>query len=267
MRTFGWLRDKPDHRDYKYALQHEFMLPQLTLPKSVDLRSQMSKIEDQGQLGSCVAHATCGALEYLELQTIKSNVIAPINFGSDFQDLSRLFIYYNARALDGTTKHDYGTTVRSAIKAIRSVGVCREALWPYYPQSVFTSPTSTAFSEAKNHKVLYGYRINNQNLVEMKQCLANGFPFIFGFSVYDSFMSHDTARTGIVSLPSKSEDTIGGHAVCCVGYDDTTHSFLIRNSWGADWGIQGYCWMPYLYLTNPDLAADFWTLRKTGPNS
>src|SRR5262249_38413268 len=101
-----------------------------------------------------------------------------------------------------------------------------------------------------------------QNLREMKQCLADGFPFVFGFSVYESFESPQVARTGIMPMPSRSEKLLGGHAVMAVGYDDETDKLFVRNSWGTKWGEKGYFWMPYAYLENPGLARDFWTIRK-----
>ena len=54
---------------------------------------------------------------------------------------------------------------------------------------------------------------------------------------------------------------VGGHAVMAVGYDDSKQQFIIRNSWGTGWGKKGYFRMPYAYLTDPNLADDFWTIR------
>jgi len=62
-------------------------------------------------------------------------------------------------------------------------------------------------------------------------------------------------------MPGPSEKSVGGHAICCVGYDDATQHFIIRNSWGNQWGLQGYFMMPYAYPTNSNLADDFWTIR------
>jgi C1A family cysteine protease len=95
----------------------------------------------------------------------------------------------------------------------------------------------------------------------MKGCLASGYPFVFGFSVYESFESPEVLDTGVVPMPSDGEAQLGGHAVLAVGYDDATARFIIRNSWGTSWGDGGYGYMPYAYLTDSDLAADFWTIR------
>jgi C1A family cysteine protease len=95
----------------------------------------------------------------------------------------------------------------------------------------------------------------------MKGCLASGYPFVFGFTVYSSFEGAKVAQSGIVPMPGSAEKPIGGHAVLAVGYDDDTREFLVRNSWGPGWGIKGYFKMPYAYLTAPKLATDFWTIR------
>ena len=96
----------------------------------------------------------------------------------------------------------------------------------------------------------------------MRSCLAAGFPFVFGFSVYESFESPEVAKTGVVPMPSGNEQLLGGHAVLCVGYDDASARFLVRNSWGTGWGMAGYFTIPYDYLADRDLSDDFWTLRK-----
>lgn len=263
-RKLGWKPDKPDQRDLKYGVHAEMMLPK-TLPNHVDLSPLCSPVENQGHLGSCVAHATCGALEYLELWELRDKTGGPEVFGN-FESLSRLYVYWNARSLDGDTNEDGGTQLRSAILAIRSQGICREKIWPYDESQVFVKPPESAYQEGQGHKVLWGYRINSCSLYEMKQCLAWGYPFIFGIIVYPSFMTDDVAQTGIIPMPG-NEIPEGGHALCAVGYDDAKQSFLVRNSWGSDWGIHGYCWIPYTYLTSQYLASDFWTLRKNSAQS
>jgi len=100
------------------------------------------------------------------------------------------------------------------------------------------------------------------NIQDMKRCLYHGFPFVFGISVYSSFMSDHVASTGIVPMPGPHESLEGGHALTCVGSDDAKMAFLVRNSWGTGWGLEGYCWIPYSYMTNPELASDMYTLRR-----
>lgn len=254
MIKFGWKRDLPDFRDFKYSAHPEFTaLP--PLPPSVDLRAGMSRVENQGNLGSCVAQAVSGILEFLQLTRFLGV------FRDKFEDVSPLFIYWNARTLDGDNQSDSGTYIRTAIKALRTFGVCREVTWPYLEHRVYATPNSDAFTEAAPHKLVGGFRVNNRNLIEMKQCLAHGYPFAFGVGIYSSFMSRDTAETGVVTMPKETERSLGGHAMCCVGYDDEKQAFLVRNSWGDKWGIYGYCWMPYDYLNSTQLCSDCWTIR------
>lgn len=108
------------------------------------------------------------------------------------------------------------------------------------------------------------YQSLDQNLADMKGCLAEGYPFVFGFTVYPSFESPDVASSGMMPMPGGDEKAIGGHAVLAVGYDDTKNMFIVRNSWGTDWGLGGYFYMPYAYLLDDNLADDLWTIRVVG---
>jgi C1A family cysteine protease len=98
----------------------------------------------------------------------------------------------------------------------------------------------------------------------MKGCLASGYPFVFGFTVYESFESQQVAQSGVLSMPAAGETIVGGHAVLAVGYDDSKNAFIIRNSWGDGWGLAGYFYMPYAYLLDNNLSDDFWTIRTVG---
>jgi C1A family cysteine protease len=95
----------------------------------------------------------------------------------------------------------------------------------------------------------------------MRSCLAEGYPFVFGFTVYAAFESDAVAKSGVLHMPGKKEKVKGGHAVMAVGYNDSQKRFLIRNSWDTDWGMKGYFTMPYAYLTDRNLSDDFWTIR------
>ncbi len=121
-------------------------------------------------------------------------------------------------------------------------------------------PPPRCYAEAVKHQAVL-YHSVTQNLADMKGCLAEGYPFVFGFTVYESFQSPVVAQTGIVSMPQQGEAPVGGHAVLAVGYDDGRNVFIVRNSWGTAWGAAGYCFMPYAYLLDDNLATDFWTIR------
>lgn len=242
---YGWLPDLPDRRDFLYAA----IAPKVArLPRKVDLQPKCPPVENQGQLGSCTANALVGALEFLELRD-----------GARFVDLSRLFVYYNERLIEGTVDQDSGAFIRDGIKSLAKQGVCPEQQWPYKIAAFKRHPTSPCYAAAKKHRITSYHRIIT--LDEMHTCLADGFPFVFGFTVYQSFESAAVANSGVLNLPTTRERVVGGHAVMAVGYDDTVRRFLVRNSWGANWGKRGYFTMPYAYLSDRNLSDDFWTVR------
>jgi C1A family cysteine protease len=180
-------------------------------------------------------------------------------YHAQFVDLSRLFVYYNERAMEGTVKSDSGAYIRDGIKTLVVNGVCTESLWPYSISKFKNKPTKSCFKDGLTRTVKKYMRL--QTLADMKNALALGFPFIFGFSVYESFESDTITHTGVVPMPSPGEKMLGGHAVLAVGYDDTTQRFLVRNSWGTAWGMKGYFTTPYAYLTDRDLSDDFWLVQ------
>ncbi len=242
---YGWVPDRPDHRDLLYST---IAAPLPTLPVAVDLRPNCSPVENQGQLGSCTANALVGNLEFLEAKARKK-----------VTDLSRLFIYYNERALEGTVKEDAGAMIRDGVKTLAKQGVCAGRLWRYNIAKFAVKPRAVCYQQALTHQVQSYHRIIT--LQDMLTCLAEGYPFVFGFTVYESFESKEVAKTGQLDLPKHGERTLGGHAVMAVGYDDASKRFVVRNSWGKAWGLQGYFTMPYAYLEDRNLADDFWTLR------
>lgn len=232
------------------------------LPTSVDLRAKMSPVEDQGQLGSCVANATCGALEFLELQGLLDQAKAPEEFGASYADISRLYVYYNGRQ---DKLHDTGTQIALAIASLKTYGICRESLWPYNVAQVFTQPAQACYLEGSGHKVLASYKVNNANVTEVMTSLAQGYPVIFGTAIFESFESAQTLHTGWITLPHRGEQMLGGHAMLIVGYFyDPSHGlvFIIRNSWGTGVGVKGYFYMPSAYITSTNLTQDCWTVRK-----
>lgn len=244
---YGWTRDLPDARDVGYAAPL-LRFPQ-GLPPLVDLRSECPPVYDQGQLGSCTANAIAGAIQFEQMK----------QGGTEFAP-SRLFIYYNERVIEGTVSQDSGAQIRDGIKSVATLGAPPETDWPYDITQFAKQPPQQAFDDAKQDLVSAYARVT-QNLLQMQGCLASGYPFVFGFTVYSSFESDSVAQSGLVPMPTSAETVVGGHAVLAVGYDNGTRTFIIRNSWGPGWGKAGYCFMPYEYLLSPALASDCWTIR------
>jgi C1A family cysteine protease len=245
---YGWVPDLPDQRDHIFSVPTPVLG---TLPPSVDLRAQCPPtVYDQGRLGSCTANAIGAAFEF---DLLKQGL-------SDFMP-SRLFIYYNERVILGTVDSDSGAMIRDGIKSVHKQGVCTEDDWKYDIERFTEKPPASCYESALGNQALAYQRIP-QSLNQLRGCLAHGFPFVFGFTVYESFESAEVARTGDAPLPAAGEAVLGGHAVLAVGYDDATTRFTVRNSWGPDWGNGGYFTLPYAYLTDRGLASDFWTISQ-----
>jgi len=234
----------PDARDLLHAPSL------LELPALVDMRPGCPAVYDQGQYGSCTANAACGAFEFALLKQGLTDFIP-----------SRMFEYYNTRILDHDVHQDGGGTIRNANKALARKGVCSEQLWPYIGSDLLRKPTGAAYIAARPNRIVQ-YMAVNQSLFSVKATLAGGLPIQIGFTVYTSFESGTVASTGIVPMPDlATESVLGGHAVLIVGYDDASQRFIVRNSWGANWGMGGYFTMPYAYFLGPNLASDLWVIQ------
>jgi C1A family cysteine protease len=256
---FGWKRDLPDQRDHSFAVSASVVAK---ITPTVDLRPQCPPVYDQGRIGSCTANAIAAALQF-DMMKQGGQVFAP----------SRLFIYYNERAIEGTIGSDAGAQIRDGIKSVASQGDCPESDWAYddtpadpdtgvFPPGAkpATAPPASCYANAIQHKAM-AYQSVDRNLADMKGCLSSGYPFVFGFTVYESFESAAVAQTGDVPMPGGGEKVMGGHAVLAVGYDDDEAVFIVRNSWGPGWGDAGYFYMHYAYLLDDNLSSDFWTIR------
>ena len=242
-RIDGWRAQHPDHRDYKFRAS-----PRQKLPPSMDLRAFCSRIEDQGELGSCTANATTSAMEFLYRKA-----------GKHQPELSRLYCYYASRVwVEGTEPdNDSGCIIRDVMKAV-SRGVCLETKWPYDVSKFAKHPPSQTIHDATLHRVTNYYAVNGLN--DTRACLAAGYPVVIGFSVPENMESEECEKTGIVQYPYENEDMVGGHAILLVGYNDQRKLLMFQNSWGAGWGDHGYGYLPYEFVTN-GLADDFWTVR------
>lgn len=257
-RKFNWKRDtRTDHP------MHVFGATRGALPAKVDLRSKCPAVYDQGSLGSCTANAIGAAYEYDQMnhhtQTSKPTPI--------FHP-SRLFIYYNERAKEGTVLDDAGAIIEDGVKSVSTQGVCPESMWAYDITKFTVKPPKEAYAYAKNCHVTK-FRKLNQDVTQLKTCLAQGLPIVFGMDVYQSMQSDNAATTGMVPMPQPNEEQLGGHAVLIVGYDDNkvydvaTNAkgvFIVRNSWGTSWGDKGYFYLPQKYVLDTSLCSDFWVL-------
>lgn len=239
----GWIPDTPDHRDFMAPAPH----PSVAVPARVNMAPGFPSAYNQRSLGSCTAWSTLACAQYTAIEK-----------SGDADQLAALFQYYNARRLQGTVDEDSGASIRNAIKALARWGSVKEPLYPYVIKNFKKEPPNAVYAAAAKRAlgtIHYARVAKSHNALKAE--LAAGNPIVFGFEVKESFMR--IGKSGNVPMPTPSESTEGGHAVVLVGYDDARGCYIVRNSWGADWGDHGYCYMPYRFI---DLyASDFWTIR------
>jgi len=247
-RKYRLQRDVVDANDPLFNV-HYFSIPRAPLPKKVDLRKGMPKVYNQGTLGSCTANAIGCAYQYDQIKQKSKDIIRP----------SRLFIYYNERKMEHHINRDSGASLASGIISVHTHGVCSEKDWPYIISKFKVEPPQHLYKNAQHHKTGKYKRIS-QNLQQLKVGLNSGIPIVFGMLIFKSFEGPIVSRTGYVYMPRKGEDCLGGHAVTICGYDDDERTFIVRNSWGNRWGDRGYFYLPYDYVTNPQLCMDFWSI-------
>jgi len=245
VRLNGCLFGPPNERDYRTVFQDR------SVPDRVDLRQYCTAVENQGQIGSCTANAAVGALEYHHKRR-----------DGHSPDLSRMFVYFNTRRMCGQVFMDTGAQIREAMASLMAFGACREELWPYNPMLFAMEPTPEAYRDATVHEAVQYARVNGgQGAI---QALARGLPVVFGTAIPHRCYE-EAARTGVLPKPTREElsvPTQGGHAMLIVGYDNSSRMFIVRNSWGEDWGDHGYCQIPYDVMDACSPAEEFWVVAE-----
>jgi C1A family cysteine protease len=258
MHIFNWKPDLPDIRDKVFLAP----MAATSYPSSFSMRSKLPKPYDQGDLGSCTANALAASLA---LQLILEKKLVPNETPKTTP--SRLFIYYNERAIEGTINEDSGAYIRDGIKSLNKQGACFESDWPYSINAFARKPSTLAYKNALPNTVKQYMRINVSDLNAKKSAIITNHAIVFGITVYESFESDAASSSGLIPMPDPNETMLGGHAMAIVGYDDnkvigkSKGAFEVRNSWGTTWGDHGYCWIPYDYLNNSNLCDDNWIIK------
>lgn len=242
---------KPDPVDLRdHIFKTASIVHPVEFPPEIDLRPQMSPIVDQGELGSCTANAiVCGLREFMELKA-----------GNPLAHLSRLYLYWHERDVEGDINEDGGAILRDGMNILATMGVCPEADFPYDVTKFTKKPSDQAEKDATPFKIASFHRIYDLN--GLKACLVEGYPAVIGMQVYESFESDAVATNGMVPFPSFGEQCLGGHAVCVAGYKTIGREeyLIVRNSWGSQWGDKGYCYIPSSFIAK-NIITDMWTGR------
>lgn len=239
--TYKLKPSKHDSRDFVYKQNNS-----RPLTNEIDLREWDSIVEEQGDLGSCVGAALTNAYELM----VKKE------YPEKFVNLSSLFVYYNSRLIggDGLILEDSGAYIRDGLKTLQRDGVCSEQLWPYNIEMFDDKPTEECYENALSRKI-GAYQLLQTN-TDALQVLNSKKPVVIGLQIYDSF--YDVNRlNSVVRMPRATETDQGGHAMCLVGYSLKYQQFLAKNSYGTDWGNQGYCWITFDYLAK--YGWDYWS--------
>jgi len=222
---------------------------------SVDLSNFCTSIKNQGNVGSCTAHAGVGLMEFFYRK----------NMGGKTDDLfSEKFLYYTTRVdVWRNSTEDTGAYLRDTLKSMVQYGVCLETECPYVLPgqnacNYREKPNVSAYKQALNFQVTKYARVSETNrgqcLQDLKNLLAGGYAFMGGFVCYQNVF---TGSNGLIPLPRGR--VVGGHAVLFVGYDDERQVFKFKNSWGSSWGDKGYGYLPYQYVLSGNLF-DLWTV-------
>jgi C1A family cysteine protease len=251
--------DTPDTRDLHLS-RFAHLGVNAPLPSKTDVFAGLSlPVYDQGELGSCTANAGALYRRWLAQRFAQ--------YSSPDQDLSRLFLYYQERVLENDVSTDGGAEVRDVFRVLTQTGVCPESDDPYVAANfanVADNDSPADLTAAAAYKVGAYHRI--LDVETAKQCLASGYAIELGFAVYESF--EEIPANGLMPMPQSSEQILGGHAVVIYGYDDTMDSgrFIVRNSWGPDWGAKGDFFMPYAFLADQKLSQpDMWMGHMQAP--
>lgn len=237
----GYIPDPEDSRDYKLSN----VLSRKYENTMVDYSPEMSEVKNQGQKGSCVGFAVAAMIEWQQQQEYLREQEQGNTYTRDKKhyDLSEQWIYHKAREIDGFSNDSGGTTIRAAMKIVNKYGVPPEEGWKY-DDHIIGRPKFWSYSTAKWAKSKSYYKIDT--IEEMKDTLDNIGPFVTGVMVFYEFFYPDS--NGYIDYPSNTNNYYGAHAICIVGYDDERQYFKFKNSWGKNWGNNGYGWLPYSYM-------------------
>ena len=250
--NFGYKKDEQSNKDYLFSNARSGFIKIAIANNNSHIISEYTPISNQGGTSTCVANATADALEIL------------LGLTGKVEQISRLFIYWNSRMYTKDTDKDEGTYIRNAFDSLQTLGACSESLWSFNPNKIFAQPNLFAYKQANDNKINSFYRINgsgNTRLDYIEMAVRSNHPVVFGTAVNQNFVSFYNGD-GVWNPPTSN--IVGNHAMIVTGIRQGVNGreFLVRNSWGENWGSaiaseKGHCWMSEDYLASP-LTEDIW---------
>lgn len=252
VRFGGWLPDEPAATDMSFDY---FRSNIAATGDSEIIIPEYTPISNQGRAGSCVANSCADMLEML-LGVERVEARRPVG---EIPQLSRLFLYWVARATHKAQHKDEGTFIRAAATQLMTIGIPPETCWPYDLNNVCKSPTLEAYTLASDNKIEGMFRITSTggNRVEdIRAAIEFNHPVVFGTIVGDDFGSY-RGEDRVFDLPTHIK---GRHAMLITGFrtrDNGSTDFYVRNSWGDGWGLYGHVWLSQEYIQDSQ-TQDLW---------
>lgn len=264
MKNFGYI---PSNNNFGVVDVKEFnQTPALQQVASINVSdchvipSDKVPTKNQGSLSACAAFSTTTCLEILQANNPNAN----------FEALSPLFTYYNARVAENNIGADEGSYIHDNFYSLQLLGTCRLDMWPTDPGRIFDTPAVLSYKEA-NDNTLSSFRqiasVGQARLNDIETSIRANLPVVWGTAVSQKFQNYSGDNTAL-NPPSKAE-TIGLHATVLVGVrnNGSKKEFCLLNSWG-NWGQiingkPGFCWISSDYILDGS-SADFFVGEAMG---
>jgi C1A family cysteine protease len=207
-----------------------------------DLTRQLPKYTEQGDLNSCTPFVVANVVEGLYYKRYNRWITT-----------SKLFLYYNSRSLK---TQDTGARIDTTILSAIYQGIPIEKYWPYTTSNWKVKPPIEAYNNALNFRINKAYKLDSKDITK---ALSNGYPVIIGCAIFNQFYSLNK-EDYYLQLPSEKEKSVDQHSMIIAGHNNKTKLYLVNNSWGKEWGLNGTCYIPYDYIHNKKLTMAFWIL-------